>query len=439
MRIVLINCPAIIYSIRRFTLPDEPLGLLSLASMIKTDHDVLLIDGYAGHLPIQEIIKKSINFMPHVIGLSCLFSSQIPAAIHLAEEIKKENKNVQIVIGGNPPTFLRQYLINYDCVDAIILHEGEISFANYLKFLEGKIEIDNLSGILYKNGGSIYSCEETHLVEDLDKIPFPARKLLSNINGYNKNMCTSRGCPFNCIYCSTKKMWGKWRARSAQNVVDEIIEIVGDFNPEYISFVDDTFAVSKGRIIEIGRLLKLNNIKVKLGGSVRIEQITEDFIKLLSEIGFKGLFLGVESGSNKILKQLKRNYSAEDVLKKVDICVKYGIIPQCSFIIGFPFETREDVMETLKLMRKVNTYKVQANWFMYFPGTDVFDKYKDYGVIMDPQKMNLLRYNPETEMPIIKTPFLSAEEIMDFYHEALGIIREKAFHKWRYQEHDSSK
>ena len=216
-------------------------------------------------------------------------------------------------------------------------------------------------------------------------------------------------------------------------MIEEIKETIQRFNPDTISFCDDNFVARGYRGIKQMRdLLIRDKIALKLGLSARIDLVNDRVLELLAEMGVTTIFLGVESGSERVLKMLKRNYSAREVVDKVDRCVKLGIIPVCSFMLGFPFETIEDIKKTFDLMERVNTCYVQCHILALLPGTEIYEKAESLGLKLienfDPLNVNF------DNQALFSTPYLSREKLMELYIEGEAICQEKFMRKWMYEK-----
>jgi len=413
--------------------PSGPSGLMYLASMLRNEHDIQIIDAFNLYLSDEDILQKIYNFQPQVVGLSALFLSQVTPTLQIAKRIKDSMGRVKVVLGGNSITFLAERLKKLEYIDAIILHEGEISFKEYIRRLERGESLSGIPGSIIKEKGEIIENRNYKFIDNLDKLPFPSRDLLSDPLAYSKSVVTGRGCPFNCMYCSTKKMWGRYRRRSAQNIVEEIKEITQKFNSNVITFSDDNFtAYGYHSTKQIYDLLIENKIALNLGLSARIDLVNDRLLELLAKMGVTKIFFGVESGSERVLKILGRNYSTREVIDKVDRCVKLGIIPVCSFMFGFPFETIEDIKKTFDLMERVNTCYVQCHILALLPGTEIYKKAELFGLKLI-EDFDFLNVNFDNQA-LFFTPYLSREKLMELYTEGESICQQKFMRRWMYKK-----
>jgi len=248
---------------------------------------------------------------------------------------------------------------------------------------------------------------------------------------YNKSIITSRGCPYNCIYCSSSALWGrKWRKRSAENIFQEILYLKENYSiKDFLRIVDDNFLVDRDRFVKLIKLLETNNCIMPMGFSTRLEQVDDEILSICQKAKVKKIFFGIESGSNRVLKHLQRNYTQKEILEKIDLCVKHGILPVASFMIGIPFEDISDVRETFYVMRNLNTCYQQIHIFTPFIGTDVYKNPSDYGIKLDFDKLPDLSIDNE---PVIETKYLNKNKIYDLYLEGLAIVQEKYGEAWKF-------
>lgn len=230
-------------------------------------------------------------------------------------------------------------------------------------------------------------------------------------------------------------MWGKkWRKRSAENILEEIIYLCDNFKVSSLAIVDDNFLIDKERFLKLTEMIEEKSIGISLAFSTRLELIDEEILTFCRRANVKKIFLGIESGSNRVLKQLKRNYTQKDIFNKIDLCIKYGIIPIVSFMIGIPFENINDVKETFFVMRNINTYLVQIHICSPFVGTDLYKSPNIYKVKIDYDKIEECSIDNE---PIMDTEYFTKEEIYELYLEGLGIIYEKNGEKWKYERENN--
>ncbi|MEM2325327.1 MAG: radical SAM protein, partial [Archaeoglobaceae archaeon] len=240
-------------------------------------------------------------------------------------------------------------------------------------------------------------------------------------------MITSRGCPFACRYCSSSLFMGhRFRARSAKNVVDEIEWLMDEFKAKHIAFSDDTFTLNKKRVVEICEEIKRRKLEITWSCSSRIDTVTDELLKLMKSVGCVAIYYGIESASKRILEYYRKRISIERAKEVVRTTRKIGISTICSFIIGAPIETREEMKKTLEFAIKLDPDYAQFTILTPYPGTEIYEEAK--------RKNLLLSENYEdytAAKPVIKTQ-VSPKELaailkscyLKFYLRPRFILRE---------------
>jgi len=407
-----------------------PMGVLSLAAATQDDHDVNIIDSRLFRLSPARIAEKVVSRKPDVVGISVNYSTLIKAGTIIATRVREAlGTEVPIIWGGNAATFNHGSLLQSKVADMIVLHEGDRTFPALLRCIEQKHSAETLSGVAFRQGESLVRTDFTAYIQDLDSLPFPSYKHLASPERYLRGVVTSRGCSYACIYCSTRAMWGKWRSRSAGNILAEVQQHVEDAAPPRIHFVDDNFPVDRIRVRDICEGMQAAGWTFVWGFSARLEMVDEELLRMCARAGCDRLYFGIESGSPRVLERLGRRYGPEDVMKIVDSCLEMGILPTCSFMLGIPYENDEDVQRTFDLMQHVNTPMVQIHVFTPLPGTPVYE---------NPERFNVKLYldgdTPDCILQAVfhETAHLSRERIAELWLEGHGIAAERSVERPAY-------
>ncbi len=230
------------------------------------------------------------------------------------------------------------------------------------------------------NNGNLKTNQPRPLIEDLDSIPFPARHLVPfESYGASKDqtggIITSRGCVYNCNYCSSSLIMGKkFRSRSPNNVVDEIETIIDNYGIHSIGFMDDTFMINKHRAQEIADEIKARDLDLSFVASSRVDMVDQNLLKNLKNSGMKTLYYGVESGSQQILNRMKKGITLKQVEDAVKSTKNVGLEVLTSFILGYPGETEDDMNKTIDFSIKLDADYSQFSILTPFPGTPIYDE-----------------------------------------------------------------
>jgi anaerobic magnesium-protoporphyrin IX monomethyl ester cyclase len=368
-----------------------PMGMLMLAAVLeKAGHQVRLLDANAANhrLTTDEIVEIAAAMQPDVIGIT-LVTPLIKEAYRLASALR--TCGAKLICGGPHATLLPEEPLD-NGFDAVMVGEGEPTIVEAIEALLGRTPMETVKGLVYRtNDGRIQHNEPSAPVADLDSLPVPARHLINPADfgpadnpDLHASIFTSRGCPGRCAYCAGALFGKKFRFRSADSVVDEMIALNRNYGTRHFYFVDDAMTMDRLRMERIcGRL-----IDEKLGFTwnmmTRIDAVDEELLALASRAGCVQIDYGIESGNPETLKRIHKPHTADMVRRIVPLTRRYGIRPVGFFILGFPWEDPQSTGTTLQLMRDLSPYIVFqpaiASIIVPFPGTEIYDRYKDeYG------------------------------------------------------------
>ena len=367
-----------------------PIGLCYLKACLIEEglEDVKIVDmGDSKVDSIREIIQAE---SPEIVGITTFTDTRINAlkAVAIAKEI---NPQVKTILGGVHATVMYQQIMeNYPIVDIICRGESERTIVELLQALNSGDALHQVNGIVYRQEGKVVVNEEREKIKELDNLPFPNYddfdlREYKDVSGAWKGkpvacIITSRGCPFSCSYCSSHSVWGNWRCRSIDNVLDEIEWLVTEYGYEVFTIFDDIFTINKARIKELCQGILNHGINIEWRAQTRADCVSLEILELMKEAGCQSLVFGVESGSPTILKTLNKNENIEDVVNAIAWCKKVGIRNQFNVIIGAPEETVTTIEETRNLIKRTKPdYMVTSNLRVY-PGTELWKQAQDEGL-----------------------------------------------------------
>ena len=410
--ISLINPNASVEVVRRLGIATPPLGLGYLAAVLrKSGFKVQIIDDLVEKLSLEGIIKRIKE--SQIVGITST-TATFNAALKYAKYIKEKIGSF-IILGGVHVTFHPFDALKHDFVDAVCVGEGEETIVDVARSIDGGEGLEGIKGIIFREGDRIIMNEPRGFIEDLDSLPFPAHDLLPlekyTILGQKLEqfpMITSRGCPFACRYCSSSQFFGrKFRARSAENVVDEMEWLVNEFGAKQIAFGDDTFTLNRRRVVDICNEIRKRGLDVEWSCSSRVDTISYEILRKMRDAGCTVIYYGVESANTDILNRYyRKRINLDEVRKVVEMTKKAGIEVVCSFIIGAPFETMEDIKTTLKFAIELGPDYAQFSILTPYPGTEIYEEAKREGLILTE---NYEEYT--AGKPILKNFHLTPREI----------------------------
>ena len=353
-----------------------PLGLAYIAAILRNhNHSVRIIDMNVETKDLEELEKICEKEQPDIVGISSA-TITYNTCINILKRIKNVIPSAIRIVGGPHASILPHEFVNYS--DFVVIGEGEYTMLELVKTLENGEDPSNIEGLLFKKDGKIVETGPRPLITCLDNLPFPARDLL-HMEAYNDNkgaILTSRGCPFNCIFCNSYLIFGKkFRARSPKNVVDEIEYLVKKYNVHVIRVLDDMFTLNRKRVIEIcNEILNRGlNIEWELTNGTRVNKVDKELLEKMHEAGCYRIYYGIESGSEKVLKMLRKGIKLDQVRRVVKWTKEIGIEVGGFFMIGGPGETTETLKETEKFIDELNLDYVHLSIATPYPRTDFWN------------------------------------------------------------------
>ncbi|MEW6095550.1 MAG: radical SAM protein [bacterium] len=396
MKILLINPPAentlkgnnppIIDEERGY---NPPLGLLYIAGYLEkhSTHQVKVLDTQVEELSYEALDTQIRNVKPDIVGITAMTFTLIDA-LKTAKVVKNISKDIKIILGGPHVFIYPEETISLKEVDFLILGEGEVTFSELVDNIDNVEKLKEIKGLVFKSNGNIYNTGLREFITNLDEIPHPARHLVP----YKKytsliakrqpitTMITSRGCPYNCSFCARPHLGKRFRARSAKNVVQEMQECVKLGINEFLIY-DDTFSIDRQRVLDICDEIIAKKLDIGWDIRVRVDTVDEEMLKKLKQANCERIHYGVEAGTEKILKVLRKGITLEQVKYAFDITKKIGISTLAYFMIGSPTETKEDILHTIEFAKKLNPDFVHITITTPFPATAIYKKGLEEGII----------------------------------------------------------
>lgn len=345
---------------------------------------ITIVDSTAERIRFSDLKELVTSEAPHVIGIHFYTENRFEAKETL-EIIKKIDPKIITIAGGPHSTLATDDTIrNFKDLDIIVRGEGEVTFYELLKTLRDKGDLATISGISFKNKDSVVHNPDRPGITDIDSIPFPAYDLLkmdkyhgtidwSKSNESMGMIVTSRGCPFQCNFCSSSKAWGRhYRVRTPENVIEEIDFLVKTYGITAFIFFDDTMTISKSRTISICNQIIDNHLSIRWITHSRVDVMDEELMLMMKKAGCEGIMFGVESGSQRIIDEVVgKKIKIDQAVSASNLGKKLGMVNNFSYIISHPTETPEEVVETLKMIQLhlKDDQTVALNIMRTYPGT----------------------------------------------------------------------
>lgn len=359
-----------------------PLSLGYLSSYLKAKGFACqIIDGLNLGLSVDELVIRSKG--SSLVGISCL-SAYFREVIDLSRRLKE--KGFTVVIGGPHATALPELTLSETGADYIVCQEGELSLFELADALKNKRPASGLAGVVTKDKNVLI---KRQLISDLDSLAFPDWEQMDS-RQYKKAphggliksfpvapLTSTRGCPFECSFCASPRLWDKSiRFRSPENVVDEISYLIEKFGVKEIHFEDDNLTLKRSHIESICNLILKRKIKVNWAtpNGVRADTLDLELLKLMKKSGCYFLAFGIESGNQGILDGINKKTGLEVIQKAVILAKKAGIVTQGFFIFGLPGETRQTIRQTVAFAKKLPLDKAQFLLLDVLPGSELWEK-----------------------------------------------------------------
>jgi anaerobic magnesium-protoporphyrin IX monomethyl ester cyclase len=329
----------------------------------------------------HEVLKHK----PKLVGFS-IYDSTLSVSLLLAESIKKKSPETLIIFGG--PSCDDKMIISRSLVDFLIYGEGEETITDLVERIENKRPFQDCLGIAYVDGDNIVQTSPRPLIANINSIPYP------DFNEFNLSMYpskalpmfTSRGCPNRCSFCSESQRWGRYRYRTAENIVDEMERNLKSYGITHFSMEDSTINGNMDEFDKMCELILFKKLPITWGGKARINpRMDPALIKKAYKAGCREIIFGIESGSQKVLDHMRKNIKISDVETVIINSFEAGIKIGCFFILGYVNETDADFEMTLNFIRRNHKYihtVYPGNGLVILRGSHLYNHSGKYGIVL---------------------------------------------------------
>lgn len=447
MRICLINPPRI--QPKAWGKPNvvPPILLASVAAVLEKRHAASIIDAptegwmnveemdetkYRAGLSAKTIAQRVGQWRADVVVVEIPFSGWSKTAFEVVHAVKAVNRNTIVVLMGQHPSARPEACLSDLDVDFVVIGEPENTVLELVDALEaGKMELDCVDGLGFRKNGKPTLTAKRAIIADMDSLPFPARHLLP-MKLYNEVVkqnplrgeiskpwtivTTSRGCPYNCVFCTSFLVWGRtWRARSASNVVDELDYVVKTYGVKQVDFYDENMTLDRKRMADICDLIVERGLHIDwfTPNGVRADTLDETLLRKMKRSGCKKIRVAPESGVQRVVDDvIGKNQDLSAVERAVVLCKKVGVKVGCFFVLGLIGETKAEIEQTIKFaykLRKLGADGLIFSIAMPIYGTALYEQAKQGGYLRE----GFCDYALAATEPLIETPEWSARDLQE--------------------------
>lgn len=439
---ILVVYPPIILPVQKQPSYTFPMGAGYIAAVLEREgYEVSCIDAIAEGgcrpcsdklmeygLSVESLMERVRQCTPDIIAISCQFSVQYQPTRVLIQAAKQWNPEIITILGGTHSSAQPEDVLDQTAVDYIVLSEGEETIVQLVDTLNKRKSLDEIDGLAWRNRGVKKINERKKFIRDLDALPFPARHLFnmevyfSTARGWGEtgsvrrlSMITSRGCPFGCSFCGIHLNTGKkFRMRSAENVLSEIDLLVNEYGIQEVMFEDDNISLNRGRFIQILQGIRdhFPGLRWSATSGMALWTLDDEVLKLMKESGCTKVYLGLESGSERVLRDIigKHLTCKDKIRERVNRIKRVGLQTVGFWVLGNPGETRKEMWDTLDFARELQLDYNQVLIALPYRGTRLYEQCAARGYFarspdLDPNEML------ET-VALIRTPEFTPEDVI---------------------------
>ncbi len=416
-----------------------PLGLAYLAAYLKKQKhlDVQIID-----TAFEQLGKRLAKITrPSLFGIY-IMTPYYNRAYKTVEILKKRFPGIPIVAGGPHCTINPDSVLNDMQIPICVRGEGEYTFSELVNTIKDGLDLSKVYGISYMDPkrNQIVHTPNRKPIPDLDDLPFPSRELLPMRKYVSRGtqkpflyrnirattIMTTRGCPFNCTYCqpTLDKIFGKKvRFRSVDNVIEEIAQLINDYSIQGIFIIDDTFTFRKSFVLQFCEEIIRRKFNIKFAINSRVDTIDEEILVSLKKAGVITILYGIESGNQKVLDNIKKKTTIEQIRKTVIATKNKGINVYGYFMIGSPEESISSLKDTFSLAKKLPFDEIQFSMATPYEGTYLHDEACSLNLITN---LSVMRRGGYFTSNVMKSRYLSSEEIIKYHRRFMRFSRYKS-------------
>ena len=411
-----------------------PINLCYLAAYGREKHpdaEFSVLDAEIRRLSHDEAVDEVVSFSPDLIGITAT-TPVFDSVMQLTKRLKDRLPKSKIIIGGSHTSALPERSLDETAADFVAMGEGETLFGELISQIKaGDEDWGKINGIAYRDeDGDVQVNPPAELIHNLDDLPMPARDLMDNSlyhpaptkrvsSGRNTLLTTSRGCPYNCGFCSARIVWTRAvRYHTSEHVVAEMEDCVDKYGIESFYLTDELFTVRKERVLELCGLIYKRGLNVKWTCFSRAERLDRETLEAMKEAGCSKISFGIEAGNPEILKKIDKSLDLGDAKRVVDLTKEVGIKTHASYMFGYIGETEEMMQDTMDVAKHLNTQVAAFFTASPLPGTPLYEEAIQKGYLLP--DVSWINYSPlSNQESAMEMPDLKREVIRKWHRKAI--------------------
>ncbi len=402
---------------RRFLSPMPPISLAYVAaSLERAGFPVEIFEDFIASQGNPDAVFDHVrDTRPDVVGISGV-TATAPRSFDIGARIKRQFPDIKVIFGNiHPSIFYEDFLIKSGA-DAVVMGEGEVSTPNLIRAIADGDALSGVRGIAYRDGGEVRVTEPEQFITDLDRLPFPAWHLFpleryrifnfARVREPGTLVLGSRGCPYNCNYCSLKIMGRRRRRRSPENIAAEFEHLFNLFGYVQPSFIDPIFPFSKEEGLAFSRCLIARGLhkKVTWITETRVDLVDEELLCEMAHAGLSRIMYGFETGSQEGIESINKSTTLGQARRTVAMTRKAGIQIIGFFMLGVPGDTEASIDQTIRFASMLKIDFAKFTVFSPFPGTKIYEELREQGKLPDSLPWESYTSYPSREIPAAYIP-----------------------------------
>lgn len=407
----------------------EPIGLEYVAAtLLAQGHEAEILDCWCDGESIEGVEAKVRSWKPDVLGLTAT-SVLVPNAWAVARRVKAIDPSIPVVMGGAHAIYEPEWTLSEPAVDVAIVGEGEDAILELLSAWDGRRSVDEVAGIAWRReDGTVVRTKGRSYNDHLDRLPFPVRNDRHMRTYSLYEVVGKRGCPFRCSFCGASADHRKVRFRTPENVLEEVSELFGRYGQKKLYFNDDVFTINKQWAWDFCELVLQRGLRFEWECQTRVDLVDGELLTQMKRAGCESVVFGIDAGNQKNFDLLKKQITVEQAYLSVRAARDAGLAVWCNFIMGYPWETRRDLQDTIELAQGLDPHFARFFIATPYPGSPLYDMARKQGII---KTLDLAAYSQDSGESILELEHVTGPELSELVYRAnLGFyLRPQAFLK----------